>query len=121
MRPRGVPPVAPRAAQVGVPLGRWIDPAVAFQALYATSTNVVWLDSGPDASTGISVIGHAGRVVTSESVDGSVIEFLRAELASHSLAPAAGFSLGWVGWIGYESRFETMGVSRTRTSPYPDA
>jgi anthranilate synthase component 1 len=51
-----------------------------------------------------------------------VLEFLRADLTASRIEPSVdGFALGWVGWIGYESRFETMGTARTRTSPYPDA
>jgi anthranilate synthase component 1 len=53
--------------------------------------------------------------------DSSLLEFLRDDLAANRVeTPGDGFALGWVGWIGYESRFETMGVPRTRTSPYPD-
>jgi anthranilate synthase component 1 len=110
-----------RLEQLRYPLGRWIDPAWAFEALYGDSTDVVWLDTGVDASAGISVIGRAGRIATSGLVEGSVLEFLRRDLAEQRADAAGGFALGWVGWIGYETRFETMGVARTRESPYPDA
>jgi para-aminobenzoate synthetase component 1 len=101
-------------------LGRWVDPAEAFVALYGGDTDVVWLDSGPTATSGRSYLGRGSRTISSPS--GSVLEQLRVELAAQRTEPAAdGFALGWVGWIGYETRFETMGVPRTRTSPYPDA
>ncbi len=102
-------------------LGRWVDPAAAFVALYGENTDVVWLDSGPTATSGRSYLGQASRVVTT-ATSASVLDFLRAELAENRIASSGdGFSLGWVGWIGYETRFETMGTQRTRTSPYPDA
>ncbi len=103
------------------PIGRWVDPADAFAALFGDETDIVWLDSGPDASAGRSYLGSASRTVTSGAVD-SVIETLRRDLAANRVADAAGgFALGWVGWLGYETRFETMGTPRTRVSPYPDA
>jgi len=107
------------------PLTRWVDPADAFVALFADRTDVVWLDSGIDASAGHSYLGAGSRVVTSSS-EASVIEFLRAELAESRVDSAGdrssgGFALGWAGWLGYETRFETMGMPRTQASPYPDA
>ena len=102
------------------PLGRWVDPAVAFVALYADQTDVVWLDSGPSAISGRSYLGMGSRTITSAA--GSVLEQLRAELVeSRTETPSDGFSLGWVGWIGYETRFETMDVPRTQRSLYPEA
>jgi anthranilate synthase component 1 len=103
------------------PIGRWVDPAAAFVALFGDDRDVVWLDSGPHATTGRSYMGRASRTVSSEST-GSVIDLLRVELAANRLPEATGgFALGWVGWLGYESRFETMSTPRTRVSPYPDA
>ena len=103
------------------PLGRWVDPAAAFVALYGRQTDVAWLDSGPDATTGRSYLGRASRKVSSDTT-GSLIDLLRADLAEKRLeAPGEGFTLGWVGWLGYETRFETMGTQATRSSPYPDA
>jgi anthranilate synthase component 1 len=109
------------------PLGDWVDPAVAFAALCGDDTDVVWLDSGPGAIVGRSYIGRAARVITSQTVPGaaegaSVLEFLREELSAGRVESAGeGFELGWVGWLGYENRFETMRIARDRVSPYPDA
>jgi anthranilate synthase component 1 len=101
------------------PLASWIDPAAAYLALCADDTDVFWLDCGPDATSGRSYLGRASRVITSESTD-SMLQFLRGELRTHRVEPAGnGFALGWVGWLGYETRFETMGVRRPAGEPAP--
>jgi para-aminobenzoate synthetase component 1 len=102
-------------------IGHWVDPAAAFTTMFGDKTDVVWLDSGPEATAGRSYLGQASRVITS-ATHGSLIDFLRSELAEdrHGTDRSDGFALGWVGWLGYETRFETMDVPRTRTSPYPD-
>jgi anthranilate synthase component 1 len=104
------------------PLRRWVEPADAFVALYADRTDVAWLDSATGG--GHSYLAASSRTISSNDVD--VLEHLRADLAANRLDPAdssadSGFSLGWIGWIGYESRFATMGVPRTRNAPTPDA
>jgi para-aminobenzoate synthetase component I len=110
--------VRPRLRRLA--LGHWVDPDDAFVELYAGDTDVVWLDSGSSATTGRSYLGKGSRTITSAS--GSVLEQLRVELSASEVESAGdGFSLGWVGWIGYETRFETMDVPRTRQSPYPEA
>ena len=110
-----------RPALLRYPLDSWVDPAEAFVALFGDRTDVVWLDSGVSATSGHSYLGGASRVVTSSTED-SVVDFLRAELSAHPVvSDGTGFALGWVGWLGYETRFETMRMPRTRVSPYPDA
>jgi anthranilate synthase component 1 len=100
--------------------GRWVDPADAYRAICGDSDAAFWLDSGPSASTGMSYLGLASRAVT--EFDGPVLDWLQAELKAQDIdttdAPA-GFALGWVGWLGYELRGETMGVPVTRASRYP--
>jgi para-aminobenzoate synthetase component I len=105
------------------PFTRWVDPGAAFVALFGGDTDVVWLDSGPEATSGRSYLGRASSVVTSDDADtDTVLEFLRAELAASAVrGDGDGFALGWVGWIGYETRFETQAIPRNRSSPYPDA
>ena len=117
---------------IRTPLGDWVDPAEVFATVCGPDTDVFWLDCGPDARSGRSYIGRASRVVTTGQVD-SMLDFLRAELFAERATVAGdrpdagngpdgdGFALGWVGWLGYETRFETMGVDRSRESPYPDA
>ena len=103
-------------------LGRWVDPAVAYAAICGDSDAAFWLDSGPSATTGMSYLGLAAQTVT--EFDGPVLDWLQRELRSQDIdttdAPP-GFALGWVGWLGYELRGETMGVPVARTSRYPVA
>jgi len=106
-----------------VRLDHWVDPADAFAALYRDETDVVWLDSGAGATSGRSYLGRAARTMKSDpgSDSATVLERLGSEIAGSPVdADGDGFALGWVGWIGYETRFETMAVPRSRTSPYPD-
>ncbi|GGK87149.1 hypothetical protein GCM10007382_03830 [Salinibacterium xinjiangense] len=103
-------------------LGRWVDPAVAYRAICGDSDSAFWLDSGQGATTGTSYIGLASEVRT--EFDGPVLDWLRDSLAAEQVdtsdAPP-GFTLGWVGWLGYELRGETMAMPVERPSRYPDA
>lgn len=104
------------------PLAHWFDPAHAFVALHGESTGTFWLDSGVNAVEGRSFIGSAARSVSTRDVAGSILEFLRTDLGRFEVdAAPGGFALGWVGWLGYELRFETMGTPRTRSSRHPEA
>lgn len=92
-----------------------VDPADAFAALFATG-DAVWLDSGPDAETGRSVIGTGTRLARASVADGTVtvdgrrfeggiLEALRQEpTRTH------GYPLGWIGWLGYEAGAAALGV-----------
>lgn len=100
-------------------LGRWVDPASAFAALHRDSPQAFWLDSGIEASEGVSYIGASATWVTASVADGAVTEhpsaisvpgtifdFLRSRVR---VAPGSdGLPLGWVGWFGYELRAQTM-------------
>ena len=127
MRPR--PVIAPCAA--------WRDPEAVFRQLFAGETRVVWLDSGPDAIRGTSVIGVGSRLVTQtvgarESVvtvdgaqaEGSVFDFLRRELPRTERVPddtPSGFTGGWVGWLGYGLLADSTGLRGGIPSAHPDA
>ena len=104
------------------PLGRWVDPAAAYLALCGDADAAFWLDSGPGATAGMSYLGLASSIVT--EFDGPVLDWLRAELAAQHIdtsdAPP-GFALGWVGWLGYGLRGETMAAPIEAASRYPDA
>ena len=101
-------------------LGRWVDPADAWAALCEGADAAFWLDSGPNATTGTSYLGVAARLST--QFDGPVLEWLRAQQYGVDTSEVgSGFALGWVGWLGYELRGETMGVAVGRASRYPDA
>jgi para-aminobenzoate synthetase component 1 len=88
-----------------------VTPEQAYSALVGDATNVVWLDSGMGATRGISFIGFGSRVVTE-----NVFDALRAMPRVPGSAP-----LGFIGWLGYELRGETMGVPIEYPSRYPDA
>lgn len=109
------------------------DPAAVFAELMkasgpgdsASSTHgAVWLDSGVSASSGRSYLAVSSRAVLSTELDEPVFEWMRREFApldsDVSDAPA-GFRLGWVGWLGYELRGESMDVAIRAHASTPDA
>ncbi|MBX3100069.1 MAG: anthranilate synthase component I family protein [Salinibacterium sp.] len=103
-------------------LGRWVDPAVAYAAICGDADAAFWLDSGPNATTGMSYLGLAAELVT--DFDVPVLDWLQAQLHAQDVdtaQPPPGFRLGWVGWLGYELRGETMGIEVARTPRYPRA
>ncbi|MEL0626648.1 anthranilate synthase component I family protein [Salinibacterium amurskyense] len=109
-------------------LPRWVDPAAVFSELMAQQASdaagAVWLDSGAAANSGRSYLAVSTRAVLSTELNEPVFEWMRRELAAtdidHSAAPA-GFRLGWVGWLGYELRSESLGVEVTTSAVTPDA
>lgn len=115
--------VPPRA----LPLDDWVDPADAFVSLFADRSagggapDAVWLDSGPEASDGRSVIATGRRVITASaargvvSLDGAerpgdLVDVLREQLPATTAASIPDASLGWAGWLGYESGARPLGV-----------
>lgn len=121
----------------------WVDPATAFMALAGEEPWSIWLDAGPNATSGRSYIGIPRSQVLSEKVESgfvtrstlvngfsvdshqqaaTIFEVLRDDLAARILedSESPGFHLGWVGWFGYELGAHTTGV-RTVTSRTPDA
>ena len=107
---------------LSAPLGRWVDPAVAYRAICGNSDSAFWLDSGQGATIGTSYIGLAADVRT--EFDGPVLDWLRDSLAVEQVDASdasSGFTLGWVGWLGYELRAETMAMPVERPSRHPDA
>ena len=109
-----------RLSLTTVDLGRWVDPVEAWAALCDGADSAFWLDSGAGASAGMSYLGVATQATT--RFDGPVLDWLRLQRfdVDASAAPP-GFRLGWVGWLGYELRSQTMGTPQTRHSRYPDA
>jgi len=110
-----------------LPLDDWVDPADAFVALFgdpsATSraADAVWLDSGPDAVDGRSVIATGRRVLTASASRGTVtvdgverageaLDALRAELSGWEAPSIPDAPFGWVGWLGYETGARPLGV-----------
>lgn len=101
-------------------LGWWVDPAEAYAAICGESRASFWLDSGPNATHGHSYLGIASAVTT--QFEGPVLDWLRARRVDVDTADAPpGFTLGQVGWLGYELRSETMGTRVRRTGRYPRA
>ena len=101
-------------------LGRWVDPAVAWRALCFDASAAFWLDSGAAATTGMSYLGTAAS--TTSHFDGPVLDWLadqRLDVDTTQAPP--GFALGWVGWLGYELRGETMGESIAHRAHTPGA
>lgn len=104
-------------------LPAWVD---AEQALHAfrhaqLGEHTVWLDAGPDATHGLSYLSlSSGRLLSDNiSVDtatgSDIFTALRAALdhdadVDTTEARDGGFSLGWVGWFGYELAGLTSGV-----------
>lgn len=109
-----------RLAVESAPLGRWIDPSEAWWHLCEGAEAAFWLDSGPHAASGMSYLGVAASVTT--TFRGPVLEWLREQAIDVDTSQVpAGFALGWIGWLGYELRGETMGVAVDTPSRYPDA
>ncbi|MEO6825849.1 MAG: aminodeoxychorismate synthase component I [Microbacteriaceae bacterium] len=134
---------------VSVALDGWCDPAALFPLLIGQGDGA-WLDSssatiegsaGRESATSYLAIPSGASRIASESpqgvsvrrVDGfgdsqnyseGILDFLRRDLAKFAAAPRdispAGFQLGWVGWLGYESGARQAGAS-VATSRYPDA
>lgn len=118
--------------------GGWVDPADCFRALCGDTHPAFWLDSGVAAVEGVSALGTGSRVVTRRREgnladwpsgnlhDESIFDFLEREQAPGSQntgpqgADAAGFPLGWIGWLGYELHEETLATGLGRESRYPD-
>lgn len=107
-------------------LPEWVDAERALLALRRAQLgeNTVWLDAGPDAAEGLSYLSlSSGRMLTdSVAVDvalgSDIFTALRAALdhdadVDTTEARVNGFSLGWVGWFGYELAALTAGVPVT--------
>ena len=84
----------------------------AYSALYRDATNTVWLDSSAASPGAMSFVGEGTTVVH----DGALEAARAMERVAESCAP-----LGWIGWLGYELRAQTMGTGVRHPSRYPDA
>ncbi|MCY7411473.1 MAG: anthranilate synthase component I family protein [Salinibacterium sp.] len=98
-------------------LSAWVDPAVAYQAVCGDSTQAFWLDSGPDATTGTSYIGVATEVVS--TFESPVLDWLEGRIGHAVDGAVTGFTLGWVGWLSYELRAETLNTTVSHPLRYP--
>lgn len=106
------------------------DAAAVHHALFAESEHSFWLDStSPDLPSGrFSYLGDASgpyaRVVEAD-VDAQfdVFDRLARSLAANTIEVGDdvefGFTLGWVGYLGYELKAQ-CGSSNAHSSPHPD-
>jgi anthranilate synthase component 1 len=90
----------------------------------STAQGAVWLDSGMSAVSGRSYLAVSSRAVLSTQLDEPVFEWMRREFVPAEIdfsdAPA-GFRLGWVGWLGYELRGESMDIAIGVHASTPEA
>jgi para-aminobenzoate synthetase len=113
---------------------------LAFETLYRSSAHAYWLDGGGrsrfsfmgDASGPLARVARAevwtGQVRVEsaagiEIIDSGFFDWLERDLAVHDLDTPDlpfEFSLGWVGYLGYELKAECDGA-RVHRSPDPDA
>ncbi|MGV8852186.1 MAG: anthranilate synthase component I family protein [Rhodoglobus sp.] len=114
-------------------LESFADPAAVFAELMAAggvgsrdsaAQGGVWLDSGVAAASGRSYLAVSSRAVLSDTLNEPVFEWMRREFMPADIdfsgAPA-GFRLGWIGWLGYELRGESMDVEIRSHASTPDA
>jgi anthranilate/para-aminobenzoate synthase component I len=92
-------------------LESWTDPAAVHAKLWGHHDHVLWLDAGPDAVDGYSYLA----VGVGELITGRDLTALRSRIPSPArnsatkLSQSAGpFTLGYIGWLGYE-----LGASTT--------
>jgi para-aminobenzoate synthetase len=97
-----------------------VGPEAVFDQLFRDAANAFWLDSNGIGR--FSIMGAGSRRVTSSDVDGSFFDWLAGELAGvRTIADVPfDFTLGWIGYLGYELKSECGGEA-AHSSPYPDA
>ena len=95
----------------------WADPERVYLAMVADSPTALWLDVGPIATKGISVIGIPSRLVSVQD-PAKALPTLRTLLATTPrIRPRAEPTpLGWVGWIGYEVGSAELGTPAHRVA-----
>lgn len=86
-----------------MPLGRWIDPE-AVHPLFADEEYAFWLDAGPDAAAGWSLIGRGVRATADEVRS---VPVARDAVPDH---PAGPLREGWIGWMSYEAGARAAGA-----------
>lgn len=91
--------------------GRWVDPEAAFLALCDDDADVVWLDSGPDAAEGMSLLGWpapGGPSLSARNADEApaLLDVLRDAVGG----PRPGLLPAWVGWFSHEFGSALLGL-----------
>jgi anthranilate/para-aminobenzoate synthase component I len=81
----------------------WADPERVHLSLFAEAPASIWLDGGPDAASGMSVMGIPSQVVTVDDPDDALPTLRELLAAAPRVGPrATPTPLGWAGWLGYE-------------------
>ncbi|WP_309128544.1 anthranilate synthase component I family protein [Microbacterium sp.] len=101
------------ATLTALPLDGWTDAESLFLRLFADTDAAFWLDAGPDAADGWSILG-AGEVESDADAVRAVP--LAVDAAAESPVPFRG---GWVGWLDYESGAGRAGAPVTRAERQP--
>lgn len=86
----------------------WVEPEIAFVALFAREARSVWLDSG-DTNTGMSLMAAPTIVIRRDEPAGA-LELLDEVIASTKSAAGVPAPLGWVGWVGFEAGAAAAGA-----------
>jgi len=98
-----------------------VDPADAFVTLFGAGGDAVWLDSGPGATQGCSLLGTGSVTATASVADGTVtidgdttpggiLDALRDDVAARPRPEPGGYPVGWWGRLGYEAGAAATGV-----------
>lgn len=99
-------------------LDEWVDPMLVHAALVRGYIDTAWLDAGPDATEGFSYLAPVTRLAPgTERETLASISVVNPHYGEISSTPR--FTLGWIGWIGYEFGAAALGVP-TSPSRYPD-
>ena len=95
-------------------------PETVFDQLFRPAEHAFWLDSNEIGR--FSIMGAGTRCVTSADVEGSFFDWLDGEVSAvKAIADVPfDFTLGWIGFLGYELKAE-CGGDATHRSPHPDA
>jgi anthranilate synthase component 1 len=91
--------------------GRWVDPEAAFLALGDDGEDVVWLDSGLHAVSGMSLIGWPAPGGPRVTADNAVEALALLDVLGDAVArPGPGLLPAWVGWFAHEFGVALLGL-----------
>lgn len=94
------------ASLIASPLDGWVDAENLFLRLFGSSAAAFWLDAGPEAAEGWSILG-TGEI----EKDAGAVRAVPLDAAGDD--PRVPFHGGWVGWLDYESGAAAAGAPVT--------
>lgn len=103
-------------------LKHWVDPAAVHAALWGDHEHVLWLDAGPQATEGYSYLAvGAGELITGQNLEAlrSRIPAPDGVVGSVTGAGEGPFTLGFIGWLGYELGATTTPVALAKPRHEP--